>query len=82
MSPRLADLPTRADPSASSKHPFDRDPLLIPQIFVATKPRWYQRPALLVTMAISALIVLGVTVVVRIYTVEALARKFSALVSR
>jgi hypothetical protein len=33
-------------------------------------------------MAISALIVLGVTVVVRIYTVEALARKFSALVSR
>jgi hypothetical protein len=82
MTPRLADLPTRADPPASHKHPFDRDPLLIPQLFVDTRPRWYRRPVILVTMAISALMVLSVTVLVRLYTVETLVRKFSALVSR
>ena len=82
MTPRLADVPTRVDPSTSSKHPFNRDPLLIPQLFVDTTPRWYQRPVILATIAISALIVLGVAVVVRVYTVEGLARRFSALVSR
>jgi len=82
MAPQLADRPARVDPPASSKHPFNRDPLLIPQLFVDTTPRWYQRPAVLVAIAVGAVTVLGVAVAIRVYTVEALARSFSALVSR
>jgi hypothetical protein len=82
MTPRLADLPTRVDPQVSTKHPFNRDPLLIPQLFVDTRPRWYQRPAILVTIAASLLVVIGVAAAIRLYSVEALARNFSALVSR
>jgi hypothetical protein len=81
MTPRLADVPPRVDPSVSSKHPFNRDPLLIPQLFVDTTPRWYRRPVILATMAIIAMIMLGVAVAVRVYTAEGLARRFSALVS-
>lgn len=82
MTPRLADLPTRVDPTVSTKHPFNRDPLLIPQLFVDTRPRWYRRPAILVTIAASSLVVLGIAAAVRLYSVEGLAQKFSALVSR
>jgi hypothetical protein len=82
MAPQLADAPTRVGPPPSPKHPFDRDPLLIPQLFVDNTPRWYQRPAVLVALGLGSVTVLGVAVAIRIYTVEALARSFSALVSR
>jgi hypothetical protein len=41
---RLADGPPRADSRVdpSPKHPFGREPLLIPQLFVNVKP-WYRR---------------------------------------
>lgn len=49
-------MPLRSSPSAplrydarverkpDPKHVFDRDPLLIPQLFTDGRPRWYRRP--------------------------------------
>ena len=59
MSPRLADVPKRAAPpvAPSPKHPFDRDPLLIPQLFVDAKPPWYRQPVMLVGIVVTNAIV-------------------------
>lgn len=82
LMPRLADVPPRVDPPASSKHLFNRDPLLIPQLFVDIKPRWYQRPPVVVAIVLCSLVMLSAGVAVRLYTIDGLSRQFSALVSR
>ena len=40
----------RPDP----KHIFDRDPLLIPQLFIDMSPPWYKRPRWLALIVVSA----------------------------
>ena len=84
MSPNSADEPTRAKPGGapSPKHPFDRDPLLIPQLFVDGKPPWYRQPASLAGIAAGSLMLLGTAAVVRVYSFEGLLRKFAALATR
>jgi hypothetical protein len=80
MTPRLADVPRREDPSVgpSSKHPFNREPLLIPQLFVDGKP-WYRRRATVTKIALATFGVAAVTFVVRHYTAERLLRAFAKL---
>ncbi|MDB4883316.1 MAG: hypothetical protein JWL95_2082 [Gemmatimonadetes bacterium] len=83
MPQRLADRPTRVDPSVgpSSKHPFDRDPLLIPTRFVERKP-WYRRRETVARGVVSALAVLLVAAVVHHYTIGGLLRKVARLAPR
>ena len=84
MTPRLADVPTRVDPPATSspKHPFNRDPLLIPQLFIDMKVPWYRRPTTVVGFGICAVMLLVIGAAIRVYTFEGLMRKFAALASR
>ena len=55
-----ASVERRADP----KHIFDRDPLLIPQLFVDLGPPWYKRARWQVALVVSLGVVSAVGVLV------------------
>lgn len=84
MTPRHADEPPRVDASAtpSPKHPFNRDPLLVPKLFVDMKLPWHRQPAVLAGAGLCTIALLGTAAAIRAYSVEGLLRKFAALVSR
>jgi len=78
MSPALADVPRNASRVQSPKNTFDRDPLVIPQLFVNGKP-WYRRRAPWVKLILSAIFVLLVAYVVHRFTAVGLLRRFGKL---
>jgi hypothetical protein len=79
MSPGLADVPRNVDPRLKSpKNTFDRDPLLIPQLFVTGKP-WYRRRAAWAKLVASGLVALLFTVLVQRYTAIGLLKGFAKL---
>ncbi|MEO6527768.1 MAG: hypothetical protein ABIP93_14190 [Gemmatimonadaceae bacterium] len=80
MTPRLVERPPRKDRSAgpSPKHPFDRDPLLIPQLFVDGPP-WYQRRETIAKIVSSVAVVILVAGVVRYYSVEGVLRTLAKI---
>jgi hypothetical protein len=82
MTPSSAERPARVDPAIgpSAKHPFNRDPLLIPQLFVGGRP-WYRRRAVIVKIVVSVMFVAMIAVVVRHYTVEGVFRRIASLVA-
>jgi hypothetical protein len=80
MSPGLADVPRNVDSRVQSpKNTFDREPLLIPQIFVSGKP-WYRRRAPWVTLVLSAILMLVVAYLVHRFTAVGLLKRFGKLV--
>ncbi len=54
---RSPPTPPRYDPSVQRhpdpRHLFDRDPLLVPQLFVDIRPPWYKRPWLILAIVVS-----------------------------
>jgi hypothetical protein len=80
MSPGLADVPRNVDSRAQSpKNTFDRDPLLIPQLFVTGKP-WYRRRATWVRIAILLVVALPLAYLVHRFTAVGLLTRFAKLV--
>jgi hypothetical protein len=81
MSPGLADVPRNVKtPAKSPKNTFDRDPLLIPQLFVNGKP-WYRRRAAVVKVILATIILLFAAYVAHRYGI-AILRKFAKLVGK
>ena len=79
MSPGLADVPRNVETRVQSpKNTFDRDPLVIPQLFVTGKP-WYRRRAPLVKLVLSALFVLLLAYIVHRFTAVGLLKRFAKL---
>jgi hypothetical protein len=80
MSPRLADVPPPLQPRAASpKNSFDREPLLIPQLFGNGKP-WYRRRAVLVKLTLALVFVTMFAAVVQRLTVTRILTKFAKIV--
>jgi hypothetical protein len=84
MSSRLTDTPARVDtsPAPSPKHPFNRDPLLIPRLFVDGKAPAYQRVEMMARIAIGAVLAIVAVASVSVYTLEGLLRRFALLIPR
>ncbi|HEV7993932.1 MAG TPA: hypothetical protein VGP25_19040 [Gemmatimonadaceae bacterium] len=79
MSPGLADVPRNVDSRTQSpKNTFDRDPLLIPQLFVNGKP-WYRRRAAWVKIILSVIVLVAMAYIIHHFTAVALLRKFAKL---
>jgi hypothetical protein len=80
MSPGLADVPRNVDPRVQSpKNTFDRDPLLIPQLFVNGKP-WYRRRSAWVKIILSAILLLVLAYIIHRFTAVGLLKRFAKLV--
>ncbi len=68
---RSPPAPPRYDSSVERcpdpRHVFDRDPLLIPQLFIDTSPRWYHRLRwrFVLGLAAGAVVTVGVLVAVQ-----------------
>jgi hypothetical protein len=58
---------SRVERRPDPKHVFDRDPLLIPQLFIDTSPRWYQRLRwrFVIGLSAGAVVTVGVLAVVQ-----------------
>jgi len=79
MSPGLADVPRNVDSRVQSpKNTFEREPLVIPQLFVPGKP-WYRRRAPWVTLVLSAIFLVLVAYLVHRFTAVGLLKRFAKL---
>ena len=71
MPVRTPPAPTRFDPSVERqpdpKHIFDRDPLLIPQLFVDLAPPWHSRKRwrLAIALSVGAAVTVGTMMVLQ-----------------
>ena len=80
MSPGLADVPRNVDSRVQSpKNTFDRDPLLIPQIYTSGKP-WYRRRASWVKIVLASIFILLLALIVHRFTAVGILRRFANLV--
>ena len=75
MTQRLTDdrRGTEYSISPSVKNPFDRDPLVIPQLFVDGRP-WYRRRDTIAKLVLATASVMLLIVVVRHFSVESVLR--------
>ncbi|MEO8563603.1 MAG: hypothetical protein ABI601_16115 [bacterium] len=81
MSPGLADVPRNVkSPAKSPKNTFDRDPLLIPQLFVSGKP-WYRRPWTVVKVILLVILLVVMAYAAHRYGIRAL-KVFARLVGK
>jgi hypothetical protein len=60
------------------KNPFDRYPLLVPQLFADGNP-WYRRRATIAKLAVAIVFVILVIAFVPLYTVETVIRTLARL---
>jgi hypothetical protein len=80
MSPGLADVPRNVGPRVQSpKNTFDRDPLLIPELFVSGKP-WYRRRSAWVKIIVSVVFALLLAYVIHRFTAVGILKRFAKLV--
>ena len=80
MTPPLTDDRPRSEYTIgpSVKNPFDRDPLIIPQLFVDGKP-WYRRRDTIGKLMLAIVSAILLTLVVRHYTAETVLRGIARL---
>lgn len=82
MTPRIADASPRlpAGMKSSPKHAFERDPILIPRLFVE-KP-WYRRRSIVIRVVAAVGFLSFVALVIHRYSMEGLLGWFANMIAK